>query len=335
MSRPPLSPPPRLASHELPPSPSSCLLPSLPSSYDLSPPCSCLTSSFRAALVAASSLLVGGLSSSLLVAVSSAANVLSSASQARQDATHVIANLQRQRINSQIIASQYLEKNLDLVDMLINGYEQDGDIALTYGAVARECIRHQCVARHVLGSDHMKKFFDYIQLPNFEIASDALSTFKELLTRHKSTVSEFLSKNYDWFFEEYNTRLLESNSYFTRRLAIKLLADMLLDRSNSATMVRYVSSVSNMVILMNLLRENTIAYWRKFVAEYYSPRAKERRCLSLYNNVGHHALEATFEVLPRLNDIKFGSGVIDELLFLELPREQRFPYVKIFGKQRG
>lgn len=45
--------------------------------------------------------------------------------------------------------------------------------------------------------------------------------------------------------------------------------------------------------------------------------------------------EATFEVLPRLNDIKFGSGVIDELLFLELPREQRFPYVKIFGKQRG
>ncbi|CAI0404239.1 unnamed protein product [Linum tenue] len=94
--------------------------------------------------------------------------------------------------------------------------------------------------------------------------------------------------------------------------------------------------------------ENTIAYWRKFVAEYYSPRAKKRWCLSLYDNVGHHALgvfpqaameawqcdicgsksgrgfEATFEVLPRLNEIKFGSGVIDELLFLDLPRECRF-----------
>lgn len=34
--------------------------------------------------------------------------------------------------------------------------------------------------------------------------------------------------------------------------------------------------------------------------------------------------EATFEVLPRLNEIKFGSGVIDELLFLDLPREFRF-----------
>ena len=37
-------------------------------------------------------------------------------------------------------------------------------------------------------------------------------------------------------------------------------------------------------------QDNSIAYWRKFVAEYYSPRAKKRWCLSLYNNVGHHAL---------------------------------------------
>ncbi|GLT35999.1 hypothetical protein SLA2020_104050 [Shorea laevis] len=95
-------------------------------------------------------------------------------------------------------------------------------------------------------------------------------------------------------------------------------------------------------------QDNTIAYWRKFVAEYYSPHAKQRWCLSMYDNVGHHALgvfpqaamdawqcdicrsksgrgfEATFEVLPRLNEIKFGSGVIDELLFLDLPRECRF-----------
>ncbi|KAJ0662845.1 putative LIM-domain binding protein/SEUSS [Helianthus annuus] len=95
--------------------------------------------------------------------------------------------------------------------------------------------------------------------------------------------------------------------------------------------------------------DNGISYWRKFVAEYYSPRAKKRWCLSLYDNVGHHSLgvfpqaamdawqcdicgsksgrgfEATFEVLPRLNEIKFGSGVIDELLFLDLPREYRFP----------
>ena len=35
--------------------------------------------------------------------------------------------------------------------------------------------------------------------------------------------------------------------------------------------------------------------------------------------------EASFEVLPRLNEIKFGSGVIDEFMFLDLPSECRFP----------
>ncbi|KAF8412321.1 hypothetical protein HHK36_000282 [Tetracentron sinense] len=96
--------------------------------------------------------------------------------------------------------------------------------------------------------------------------------------------------------------------------------------------------------------DNSIGYWRKFVTEYYAPRAKKRWCLSLYdNNVGHHSLgalpqavmdawqcdicgsksgrgfEETFEVLPRLSKLNFDTGVIDELLFVELPHEYRFP----------
>ncbi|KAJ6319468.1 hypothetical protein OIU78_014980 [Salix suchowensis] len=81
---------------------------------------------------------------------------------ARQNATHVIANLQRKRVGGRLIASDY----------------EDGDIALTYGAISRECIRHQIVARYVLGSEYMKKCFTYIQIPNFDIASDAQATFK-------------------------------------------------------------------------------------------------------------------------------------------------------------
>ncbi|KAG2263197.1 hypothetical protein Bca52824_070276 [Brassica carinata] len=94
--------------------------------------------------------------------------------------------------------------------------------------------------------------------------------------------------------------------------------------------------------------ENCITYWRKFVAEYFSPRAKQRLCLSQYESAGHHALgmfpqaapdmwqcdlcgtksgkgfEATFDVLARLNEIKFASGIIDEVMYLDLPRENRF-----------
>ncbi|XP_052178244.1 putative MO25-like protein At5g47540 isoform X4 [Diospyros lotus] len=141
--------------------------------------------------------------------------------EARQEATHVAVNLQRQQVNSRLIASDYMEQNADLVDVLVLGYG-DPNIALSYGPLLRGCIRHQVVARHILESEHLKLFFDYIQSPNFELASDAAATFRELLTRHKSTVSEFLSRNYQWFFQEYNLKLLDSPNYITRRQAIKL-----------------------------------------------------------------------------------------------------------------
>ncbi|XP_022969154.1 putative MO25-like protein At5g47540 isoform X1 [Cucurbita maxima] len=172
----------------------------------------------------------------------------------RQCATHVLANLQRQQVKSRIIASEYLENNMDIMDILIPGYE-DSDIALTYGVIARECIQHQCVARYVLESENMRKFFDYVQNPIFYVASDASATFRKLLTRHKSTVVGFLTNNYDWFFEVYNKQLLESTNYITKRHAVKLLGDLLLDNSNAAVMVKYVSSLENMRVMMNLLRD--------------------------------------------------------------------------------
>ncbi|KAC9287750.1 hypothetical protein E3N88_46041 [Mikania micrantha] len=177
----------------------------------------------------------------------------------RQDITHVLANLQRQRVHGHYVASEYLEQNTDLLDLLVPGYD-DPETAISFGAILRDCIRHQVVAKYILESDHMKTFFRYQHDPNFDISSDAAATFKELLTRHKSTVAEYLDNNYDWaicsqFFMEYNV-LLESSNYITRRNAIKLLGAMLLDRSNTAVMVRYVSSLENMRILMNLLRDS-------------------------------------------------------------------------------
>ncbi|KAL0306302.1 UNVERIFIED_CONTAM: putative MO25-like protein [Sesamum radiatum] len=100
--------------------------------------------------------------------------------EARKDASRVIANLQRQPVHSRLIASDYLEANLDIMDQLITGY--------------------------VLKPEHVKKFFDYIQLPNFDVASDAAATFK-------------------------------------------LLGDILLDRSNAGSMIRYVSSKDNMRLM--------------------------------------------------------------------------------------
>ncbi|XP_040361872.1 putative MO25-like protein At5g47540 [Rosa chinensis] len=70
--------------------------------------------------------------------------------------------------------------------------------------------------------EHQALVFKYLKAGHcFEIASDAATTFNELMTRHKSTVAQFLSNHYDWFFQEYNSQLLESQNYITKRQAIK------------------------------------------------------------------------------------------------------------------
>ncbi|KAL1309792.1 hypothetical protein HN51_052506 [Arachis hypogaea] len=87
--------------------------------------------------------------------------------------------------------------------------------------------------------------------------------------------------------------------------------------------------------------DNNIEFWRKFVAEYFAPNAKKKWCLSMYGSgrqttgvfpqdVWHceicnrkpgRGFEATVEVLPRLFKIKYESGTLEELLYVDMPRE--------------
>ncbi|KAI3819269.1 hypothetical protein L1987_13095 [Smallanthus sonchifolius] len=96
--------------------------------------------------------------------------------------TEWTANLLRQRLNGRYLAFEYLECNTSLLAMLLSGCD-DSELAVSHGAILRECIRHQVAAKH------------------------------------KSSVAEFLSKNYDWFLQEYNT-LLESPNYISRTVAM-------------------------------------------------------------------------------------------------------------------
>ncbi|CAN8230552.1 unnamed protein product [Cochlearia groenlandica] len=84
--------------------------------------------------------------------------------------------------------------------------------------------------------------------------------------------------------------------------------------------------------------ENSFAYWKKFVSEFYSPHAKHRLCLSQYNTSAAsmwqcqicatksgYGCEARFDALPRLLDSKYASGIREELLYLDHPEEKKYP----------
>lgn len=76
------------------------------------------------------------------------------------------------------------------------------------------------------------------------------------MTKHKDIVPRYLAVNFDMFFDRYNHILVQSNSYVTKRQSIKLLGELLLDRSNYNIMTAYVDSGEHLKICMNLLRDD-------------------------------------------------------------------------------
>ena len=62
---------------------------------------------------------------------------------------------------------------------------------------AYQTIKVQCYCRMVLEGPLFAQYFGKVQATNFEVASDAFQTFKDLLTRHKPLVGSFLNSHYD------------------------------------------------------------------------------------------------------------------------------------------
>lgn len=137
----------------------------------------------------------------------------------------------------------------------------------------------------ILCSDEFYNLFKYVESPLFDLAADAFNTLRDLLTRHKRLVSEFLELNYErvgyekrseesmgslavrvdrndirfpfpQVFTHYQT-LLTSENYVTRRQSLKLLGELLLDRSNYNVMSRYISNAENLKLMMNLLKDKS------------------------------------------------------------------------------
>lgn len=162
------------------------------------------------------------------------------------------------------------------------------DVALHCGSMLRSTLRHPSLYALLLSSDYAPRFvypfLDYmINQPNFEVASDALETFrlmmsgggvpvvpmqvshlptatdpKELEAYMESIGGEFLEREYQAIFmERFNRKLLnvQTANYITRRVSLQLLSTILLTRSNYNVMIQYVSNRSNLMAIMILLRD--------------------------------------------------------------------------------
>ena len=118
-----------------------------------------------------------------------------------------------------------------ILDELFRGYATDA--AVICGTILRGCIKHKSLANLMLRREGFWALFTHMRHTNFDVASDAVTTFKEILVNSetKKTTAEFLGENYDRLCEEY-AEMLKSNvpeacvfcSFFARTLTLIVIS---------------------------------------------------------------------------------------------------------------
>lgn len=176
--------------------------------------------------------------------------------EARKDVAQVWNYVLRQKKEK---ANAYVKERPQIIKILVEGYDDMPEIALNCGAILRPVVRLPELNKMLLHNEKLfAKFFGYVQLQTFDVASDAFATFKLMLTKHKKDCAEFLNTYFDEVFSKFN-ELLQSKNYVTKRQSLKLLGELLLSRSNFQVMMKYINLPGNLRIMMTLLRGNTKA----------------------------------------------------------------------------
>lgn len=175
----------------------------------------------------------------------------------KKDGVQVFTKLLRREIGARNPTAEHILANKEILNLLVRGYEKSQVNALNSGLMLRECIKSEQLAKIVLHDETLfDSFFKYVQVSTFDIAADAFSTFKELLTKHKIMCADFLDRFYDRVMTNYMD-LLQSPNYVTRRQSLKLLGELLLDRANFTIMTRYIGDPANLKLMMNMLRDKS------------------------------------------------------------------------------
>lgn len=81
---------------------------------------------------------------------------------------------------------------------------------------------------------------------------DGLWTLRDLLTRHKHFVSQFLVRNYERIFHGLNS-LIKSKDYVVVRQTLEILETVLNEEKNYQFKTLYINNMNNSKIIKNLL----------------------------------------------------------------------------------
>lgn len=209
-----------------------------------------------------------------------------------------------------------------LFKLLVGGLAQS-EVATHCGMMLRSCARHRGLVEAFFATPGVAiQLLSFTGDERFDVSSDAFSSLHDFVLTHKSVSASFLEANFGEFFKSYNA-LLQSDDYVTQRQALKLLSEILLDRTFMKVMLAYIGDEQFLQIHMNLLRADSKAIqfeafhvFKIFVANPQKPPRVEQ---ILYKN--RERLVKLLETLKssRQNDRQFmedRNTVAEKLLAL-------------------
>lgn len=156
----------------------------------------------------------------------------------------------------EVEVARHVMERPGLIQGLVDGC-WNPELALHCGAMVRACAMYPTVTAVLLNFGVAKSLFDIASHKDFDIASDAFSSLRELLLTQKAVAAEYLEANADELFIAAHGFLCGGAEYVTQRQAQGLLGDILFDPIFCQVMAAYVANDRYLQIHMNLLRDSS------------------------------------------------------------------------------
>mmetsp|Transcript_96126 Transcript_96126/g.176031 ORF Transcript_96126/g.176031 Transcript_96126/m.176031 type:complete len:364 (-) Transcript_96126:430-1521(-) len=217
-----------------------------------------------------------------------------------------------------------------ILQLLLDGCGNE-EVALNCNMMLQSCIGNPEFVGTIFEADVAMGLLKLTGHGNFLISFDAFASLRELLLTHKAISAEYLVRRSSEFFEQFHM-LLQRDDYVTKRQGLRLLSDILLDRSFMNVMLAYISNERHLQIHMNLLLEKSRALqvdefhiFKIFAANPKKPQNVQR---ILYRN-----REGLIKLIGSLKPVKGEdasftddqAAVVKALMNLEAPSSKRFP----------
>uniref|UniRef100_A0A7S2J6Y7 Calcium-binding protein 39 n=1 Tax=Alexandrium andersonii TaxID=327968 RepID=A0A7S2J6Y7_9DINO len=179
--------------------------------------------------------------------------------EARKDAMRLFGTVLR--VGPQLGADgqviEYVRTHPRISELLLEGSSRPEVFSLC-AQMLRSCMRYPELVAFLHDQKAMSRLIDLARHQSFDVSSEAFSSLRELLLAHKAVTAGYLEAHFAAFFGQFNA-LLQADDYVTQRQALRLLSEVLLDRSFMQVRVEYVGNDMFLQIHMNLLRDKSKA----------------------------------------------------------------------------